>query len=60
VILKAHLTVGAAGMVVSVSLPWFILTALFAASAAGLWFVFREVRGSRSSPIPRPVANWST
>jgi len=55
VIFKAHLTIAAAGLVVTVSLPWFILTAVFLASAFVLWFVVREVRGFRSSPFPRPA-----
>ena len=60
VVLKTHLTIAAAGLVISVSLPLALLIAVFAASVIGLWFVFREVRGSRSSPYPRPVARWST
>jgi lysylphosphatidylglycerol synthetase-like protein (DUF2156 family) len=56
VVLKAHLSVAAAGLVISVSLPWFILIALVLASAAVLWLIVRSARGFRSSPFPRAVS----
>jgi hypothetical protein len=53
VIFKTHLSIAAAGLVVTVSVPWFLLLALAAASAVLAWMVFRRARGFRSSPYPR-------
>lgn len=53
VVFKAHLTVAAAGLVVTVSVPWFLLLAAAAVTAVLAWMVFRRARGFRSSPYPR-------
>jgi hypothetical protein len=53
VILKTHLSIAAAGLVISVSLPWAFLVAAAALSAVLLWLVLRSARGFRSSPYPR-------
>jgi hypothetical protein len=60
VIFKAHLTIAAVGLVVTVSLPWLFLVAAALVSAVLFWLAFRSARGFRSSPYPRPVARWST
>jgi threonine/homoserine/homoserine lactone efflux protein len=56
VIFKAHLTIAAVGLAVTVSLPWLFLVALALASAVLFWLALRSARGFRSSPYPRPVA----
>ena len=55
VILKAHLTIAAAGLVISVSLPLAFIVVTAATSAVLLWLVLRSARGFRSSPYPRTV-----
>ena len=56
VILKTHLTVTAAGLTVSISLPWLILAALVLAIAVLTWMIWRRTRGFRSSPYLRTVS----
>ena len=53
--LHAHLTVTAAGVTVSVFLPWVIVAALAVAVVVLLWLCVRSLRGFRSSPHPRTV-----
>lgn len=55
VLLHLHLTVAAAGVAISVSLPWFIPAALAAAVVVLAWLCWRNLRGFRSSPYPRTV-----
>jgi uncharacterized protein (DUF2062 family) len=56
VIFKTHLTIAAAGLVISVSLPLAFIVVSAAATAVVLWLVLRSNRGFRSSPYPRPVS----
>jgi hypothetical protein len=56
VIFKTHLTIAAAGLVISVSLPLAFIVVSAAATAVLFWLVLRSNRGFRSSPYPRPVS----
>ena len=53
VIFKAHLSIATAGLVVTVSVPWFLLAALAAVSALLAWRVIHSIRRFKSSPYPR-------
>jgi len=53
VIFKAHLSIATAGLVVTVSVPWFLLLALAAVSALLAWRIIRSARRFKSSPYPR-------
>jgi hypothetical protein len=55
VLTKAHLAVTAAGLTVSISVPWLILAVLVAAIAVLAVVVARSLRTFRSSPYPRHV-----
>ena len=50
-----HLTVGATGTTVSLSLPVLIVAAMVLAVAVLTWLIWRNLRGFRSSPHPRTV-----
>jgi hypothetical protein len=52
-LLKAHLSITAGGVTVSLFLPWVIVAALAAFAVILLWLCVRSLRGFRSSPYPR-------
>ena len=60
VLTRAHLSFTLMRLTVTVSVPWAISAAFAAAVAVMVWIIWRNVAGFRSSPIPRPVGNWST
>lgn len=53
VVTRAHLTVNAAGLTISLSLPVVIVAALATAVAVLAWLTWRQLRGFRSSPYMR-------
>lgn len=50
-----HLTIGATGTTVSLSLPVLIIAAMILAAAVLMWLIWRNLRSFRSSPYPRTV-----
>lgn len=56
VVTRAHLTVNAAGLTISLSLPVALVAALITAIAVLALLIFRQLRGFRSSPYMRSVA----
>jgi hypothetical protein len=55
VVTRAHLTVNAAGLMISLSLPAVIVAALVTAIAVLALLIVRQLRGFRSSPYPRTI-----
>jgi hypothetical protein len=49
-----HLSLTLLGLTLTVAVPWVIVTALVAVPLIVLWIVWRNVRGFKSSPYPRP------
>jgi uncharacterized membrane protein YjgN (DUF898 family) len=59
VLTKPTLHVNAAGLSVSVYVPWVLLALAVSFLAVLAWIIARHAR-FRSSPYPRPVITWST
>ena len=52
---KAHLTVTAIGLTVSLSIPWLLVAAMVVMAGVLALLIVRAARGFRSSPYLRPA-----
>jgi hypothetical protein len=54
VLTKAHLSLTILHLTVTVSIPWALSAIFVTVLAVMLWIIWRNVRGFKSSPRPRP------